>query len=73
MASADKKSAKELSGIITDNLPNAMFKVRVDNEGDMIAYLSGKMRLNRIRVLIGDTVRVIPDEYGKRARIVRRG
>lgn len=58
-------------GMITEALPNAFFRVKLkDNE--ILAYLSGKMRLNRIKVLIGDSVEVVLDPYGGKGRIVRR-
>ncbi len=60
-------------GIVEEALPNAMFRVRLDGqEEQMIAYLAGKMRKNRIRVLIGDKVRVEVDPYGGKGRISRR-
>lgn len=61
------------TGMITEALPNALFRVwfeGVDNE--VLAYLSGKMRLNRIKVIVGDSVEVVLDPYGGRGRIVRR-
>jgi translation initiation factor IF-1 len=59
--------------MITEALPNALFRVKFqDNEEEIIAYLSGKMRLNRIKVIIGDSVEVVLDPYGGRGRIVRR-
>lgn len=62
-----------VEGTVTEALPNAMFRVHVDGqEEQMIAYLSGKMRRNRIRVLIGDKVRVEVDPYGGKGRISRR-
>ena len=60
-------------GVVMEALPNAMFRVQIDGEEDTsIAYLSGKMRKNRIRVLIGDKVRVEIDPYGGKGRISRR-
>jgi len=60
-------------GVVTEALPNAMFRVQIaGNEETIIAYLSGKMRKNRIRVLIGDKVRVEIDPYGGKGRISRR-
>lgn len=60
-------------GIIEEALPNTLFKVNLDGEGGKIlAYLSGKMRLHKIRVLVGDHVEVVLDPYGGRARIVKR-
>ena len=58
---------------VTEALPNTFFKVkREDNGEEMLTYLSGKMRLHRIRVLIGDKVLVEVDPYGGKGRIVKR-
>ena len=60
-------------GLVTEALPNATFRVRMDEASEIIAYLSGKMRLNRIKVLVGDKVKVEMSEYGKtKGRIVHR-
>lgn len=68
------KSRQETSiGIIVEALPNAFFRVKFEKEEkEMLAYLSGKIRLNRIKVLIGDSVEVVLDPYGGKGRIVRR-
>lgn len=58
---------------VTEALPNTFFKVKRDDTGEeMLTYLSGKMRLHRIRVLIGDKVIVETDPYGGKGRIVKR-
>jgi translation initiation factor IF-1 len=58
---------------VIEALPNAMFRVQLkDAEGSMVAYLSGKMKLHRIKVLVGDTVHVLLDPYGGKGRIVKR-
>lgn len=57
--------------MITEALPNALFRVKMTG-GEMLAYLSGKMRLNRIKVIVGDSVEVVIDPYGGKGRIVRR-
>ncbi len=60
-------------GIVTEALPNALFRVaRNDNNEVILAYLAGKMRMNRIRVLIGDQVEMELDPYGGKARIIKR-
>lgn len=59
------------TGTVEEVLPNSLFRVRV-GEDLLLAYLAGKMRLNRIRVLVGDSVEMVTDPYGGRARIVRR-
>ena len=70
----DKAKGQDISiGIVTEALPDALFRVKFQNqEKEILAYLSGKMRLNRIKVLIGDSVEVVLDSYGGRGRIVRR-
>jgi translation initiation factor IF-1 len=65
--------ATRVQGVVTETLPNTMFKVKIEGqETDMLTYLAGKMRMNRIRVLIGDKVEVEIDPYGGKGRIVRR-
>ncbi len=65
-------------GTVEEVLPNSLFRVRLapseeGGEGELVlAYLAGKMRLHRIRVLMGDSVDMVLDPYGGRARIVRR-
>lgn len=62
-------------GLITESLPNTEFRVDVGAEGEpnvIIAYVSGKMRLHRIKVLIGDRVEVLIDKYGGKGRITKR-
>jgi translation initiation factor IF-1 len=63
-------------GTVKEALPNTMFRVELDKGGDqkdlLVCYLAGKMRLHRIKVLIGDTVEVLLDPYGGKGRIVRR-
>jgi translation initiation factor IF-1 len=58
-------------GIVTEALPNAFFRVKMQ-EAEILAYLSGRMRLNRIKVMVGDNVEVVLDPYGGKGRIVRR-
>ncbi len=59
-------------GIVIEAMPNTLFKISLEDGKDIIAYLSGKMRMNKIRVLVGDTVEVLEDPYGGKARIVKR-
>ena len=62
------------NGIILEALPSANFKVKLDNGDEILCHLSGKMRLNRIRILPGDKVTVELSPYdSKRGRIVYRG
>lgn len=60
-------------GIVEEALPNAMFRVQIEGAEDLtLAYLSGKMRKYRIRVLVGDKVGMVIDPYGGKARITKR-
>ncbi len=60
-------------GVVTEALPNTLFRVKLDGKDDVVmAYLAGKMRMHRIKVLIGDKVELMLDFYGGRARITKR-
>lgn len=62
-----------LYGVVEEALPNALFRVKVEGQSDLVlAYLSGRMRRFRIRVLVGDTVGMVVDPYGGKARITKR-
>ena len=58
-----KEDAIEFQGVVSALLPNAMFRVTLDNDHEVIAPTSGKMRKNRIRVLAGDRVTVEMTPY----------
>jgi translation initiation factor IF-1 len=62
-----------VQGTVIEALPNALFKVSLETDGkEILAYLAGKMRMYRIRVLVGDKVALELDSYGGKARITRR-
>lgn len=61
-----------VEGIVDEALPNTLFRVKLSDDQTVLAYLAGKMRLHRIKVLVGDRVQVQLDPYGGRARITRR-
>ncbi len=63
---------KEVTGVVEEALPNTLFRVKLNSEEIVLAYLAGKMRLHRIKVLVGDKVSLQLDPYGGRARITRR-
>jgi translation initiation factor IF-1 len=65
-------SEEPVRGTVQEALPNTMFRVELDKGEVLVAYLAGKMRLHRIKVLVGDTVEVLLDPYGGKGRIVRR-
>ena len=58
-----KQETLEFKGKVTELLPNAMFRVKLDNDHEVLAHTSGKMRKNRIRVLLGDRVNVEMTPY----------
>jgi translation initiation factor IF-1 len=58
-----KEDMIEFSGVVTELLPNAMFRVKLENDHEILAHTSGKMRKNRIRVLAGDKVTVEMTPY----------
>jgi translation initiation factor IF-1 len=58
-----KEELIEFNGLVMELLPNAMFRVTLDNGHQVIAHTSGKMRKNRIRILVGDKVTVEMTPY----------
>jgi translation initiation factor IF-1 len=70
---AKKEEAMRFTGVIENVLGNSMFKVRLPNNHVVTAYIGGKMRLNTIRIVLGDTVDVEISPYDlTKARIVYR-
>ena len=67
------KDVQEVQGLVEEALPNTLFRVSLNSTGETIlTYLAGKMRLHRIKVLVGDKVMVQLDPYGGKGRIVKR-
>lgn len=58
-----KEEVLEFPGVVTELLPNATFRVKLENEHEIIAHTAGRMRKNRIRVLAGDKVLVEMTPY----------
>jgi translation initiation factor IF-1 len=58
-----KEELIEFEGVVLELLPNAMFKVKLENDHIVLAHTSGRMRKNRIRVLVGDQVTVEMTPY----------
>ena len=58
-----KEEMLEFKGLVTELLPNAMFRVKLENNHEGLAHTAGKMRKNRIRVLAGDEVMVEVTPY----------
>ena len=68
-----KEEAIEIEGVVVEALPNTMFRVRLDNEHEVLAHISGKMRMHYIRILPGDRVKVELSPYDlHRGRITYR-
>ncbi len=67
------KDVIEVSGTIIETLPNAMFRVRLDTGQEVLAYVSGRIRKNFIRILLGDKVTIELSPYDlSRGRIIFR-
>ncbi|MCT6893058.1 MAG: translation initiation factor IF-1 [Bombilactobacillus mellifer] len=58
-----KQDVIEVRGKVTDTLPNAMFKVQLENGAEILAHISGKIRMHYIRILPGDKVTVELSPY----------
>lgn len=58
-----KEDAIEVEGVVIEPLPNAMFRVEIENGHKVLAHISGKMRMNYIRILPGDKVKVELSPY----------
>ena len=68
-----KEEQIQMTGTVTDTLPNTMFKVELENGHEIIAHISGKMRKNYIKILTGDNVKVELTPYDlKKGRITFR-
>lgn len=68
-----KEESIELEGTVFESLPNAMFRVELDNGHKVLAHISGKMRMHFIKILPGDRVTMLFSPYDlNRGRIVHR-
>jgi len=73
MADSYKKKDNQVEGIVLEALPNAFFKVEVEGKKVLLCHLSGKMRMHRIRVMLGDKVTIETTPYDEtKGRIVYR-
>lgn len=62
-----------VKGFVTEILPNALFRVRLEDERVIIAYSAGKLKMHHIRIIAGDTVSLVLSPDGNKGRIVYRG
>ena len=68
-----KEDVLEYEGVVLEILPNAMFKVKLDNDHEILAHTAGRMRKHRIRILAGDKVTVEMSTYDlSKGRIIFR-
>ena len=69
-----KSDVIEVEGVVTEKLPNAMFRVKLENNLGVLAHISGKLRMNYIKILPGDSVKIEMSPYDlTKGRIVWRG
>ena len=66
------KLSEATPGVVLEALPNILFRVALDSGTEVLAYLAGKMRYHRIKILVGDRVEVFLDPYGGKGRITKR-
>jgi len=66
------QNEETVKGLVTEVLPNSLYRVKLQGEKEIIAYLAGKLRMNHIRVMTGDTVSLILSPEGEKGRIVYR-
>ena len=71
LSDQDKKS--KINGTVIETLPDTTFRVRLEDGREILAYLSGKMRMNYIKVMLGDRVMLELSPDGNRGRILFRG
>ena len=67
-----KINIDKTEGLILEALPNTLFRVKLEDGREILSYISGKMRLHRIRILVGDKVSVEVGQGQDRGRIVYR-
>ena len=73
MIDTKPEKSQGVMGVVTEALPNTLFRVKLETTGEQqLAYLAGKMRMNRIKVLIGDRVILELEPYGGKGRITKR-
>lgn len=72
MHEGDREHKEAVVGTVEEALPNTLFRVTLEDGQKVLTYLAGKMRMHRIKVLVGDKVSVELDPYGGKGRIIRR-
>lgn len=72
MSNQDKEGKIILNGVVIESLPDTHFRVQLEDNAVLLAYMSGKMKYNRIRIYVGDKVEIELDAYGGKPKIIRR-
>ncbi len=67
-----KNNESTVKGIVIEALPGTLFRVDVGDKEPLLTYLGGKLRINKIRILVGDKVEILTDPYGGKGRIIKR-
>ena len=68
-----KQNVLNLNGVVTEALANSMFKVELENGHEVLCHISGKIRINNIRIMVGDKVKIAMSPYDlNKARIETR-
>ena len=67
-----KENIQEKEGVVVEALPNTLFRVKLADGTEILSYISGKMRLHRIRILVGDQVKIEMSPGDGRGRITYR-
>jgi translation initiation factor IF-1 len=68
----DEEEINLIDGRVTEALPSTLFRVKLENGKEVLSYLGGRMRIHKIKVLVGDKVSVQLDPYGGKGRIIKR-
>ena len=63
---------ESIEGRVTEALPATLFRIKTNDGKEVLSYLGGKMRIHKIKVLVGDKVLVQLDPYGGKGRIIKR-
>ena len=68
----NENDIEKVEGRVVEALPGTLFRVETKDGGKMLTYLGGKMRIHKIKVLVGDKVEIEVDPYGGKGRIIKR-
>lgn len=72
MNDTNQEEVEVVEGRVIEALPATLFRVKISDNNEMLCYLGGRMRVNKIKVLVGDKVSVQVDPYGGKGRIIKR-